>query len=329
MILPLTGCGDGTAHQKQIFAMNTMFTLTAYGKKGEAGLRAAEATIIAVDSMSNPNVETSTCYQLNHAEGSQVNVSGQVAEMLLDAKEVYERTNGAYDITVYPVVDLWGFTTGRYYIPSADELYIALGNLCMDLMTISKFPTSGTYAVQFPEYGKLSFSSCARGCAAKYAIDAMRKNGVQSGIVSLAGNIQTLGKKPDGTFWSVGITDPKNPSGYLGVLSIGEAAICTTGSFQQYMPSNPKYHHIINTMNGYPTSNGLLSVTVIAEDGTMADCLSTAMFALGQTRAVSYWRQYGDFEMIMINDSGEIVCTSGLLEEFDLRNSNYTLRYVE
>ena len=113
------------------------------------------------------------------------------------------------------------------------------------------------------------------------------------------------------------------------MLSIGEAAICTTGSYQQFMPANPKYHHILNTSNGYPTSNGLLSVTVIAEDGTYADCLSTAMFALGQSRAINYWRQYGEFEMIMINNSGNVICTSGLLEDFDLRNSNYTLSYVE
>ena len=189
-------------------------------------------------------------------------------------------------------------------------------------MTISKFPTSGTYAVILPEFGRLSFSSCARGCASKYAIDAMRKNGVESGLVSLAGNIQTLGMKPDGNFWSFGITEPKNPSGYLGILSVGEAAISTTGSYQDY-------HHILSTSNGYPTSNGLLSVSIICEDGTYADCLSTAMYAIGQTRAINYWRQYGGFEMILINESGNVICTSGLLEEFELKNDFYTLSYVE
>ena len=329
MTLPLAGCGDAAEKQKQVYAMNTMFTLTAYGKKAAAGINAAEASIIAIDAMSDPDVETSTCYLLNHAGGQQVNISGQVAEMLVDAREIYERTGGAYDLTVYPLVQLWGFDHGRYYIPSQEEISEDLALLCMKDMTISKFPTSGTYAVSFPEYGQLSFASCARGCAAKYAIDAMRKNGVESGLVTLAGNIQTLGKKPDGNNWSVGITDPKNPSGYLGILSVGEAAIVTTGSYQNYMPSNPSYHHIINTSTGYPTSNGLLSATIICEDGTYADCLSTAMYALGQTRALNYWRKYGGFEMILITESGNVVCTSGLLEEFDLKNDFYTLSYVE
>ena len=325
----LAGCGDAAEKQKQLFAMNTMFTLTAYGKKATAGINAAEASIIAIDAMSDPDIETSTCYLLNHAQGQQVNISGQIAEMLVDAKEICERTNGAYDLTVYPLVQRWGFDHGRYYVPSPEEISEDLSLLCMREMTISKFPTSGTYAVIFPEYGRLSFASCARGCAAKYAIDAMRKNGVESGLVSLAGNIQTLGRKPDGNNWSVGITDPSNPAGYLGILSVGEAAIVTTGSYQNFMPANPKYHHIMNTSSGYPTTNGLLSVTIICDDGTYADCLSTAMFAVGQSRAINYWRQYGGFEMILINDSGNVICTSGLLEEFDLKNDFYTLSYVE
>ncbi len=328
-MVSLSACGEGTEYQKQVYAMNTSFTLTAYGKKAQAGLNAAEATVLAIAAMTDPDVETSTCYQLNHAQGDQINVSGQIAEMLLDAQEIYERSGGAYDLTVYPLVQRWGFSDGRYYIPTPEEISEDLGLLCFDKMTISKFPTSGTYAVQFPSYGSLSFASCARGCASKYAIDAMRKNGIESGIVSLAGNVQTLGLKPDGTQWSVGITDPNNPSGYLGVISVGETAICTTGSYQQYMPSNPKYHHIISTSNGYPTTNGLLSATVLAEDGTYADCLSTAMFALGQTRAINYWRTHGGFEMILITSSGDVICTSGLLEEFDLRNSNYKLYFVE
>ena len=325
----LCGCGDSTEHTKQTYALGTTITLTAYGSKGEAALSSAVATISAVDAMCDPDVSTSTCYALNNSDGAQVNVSGQIAEMLLDAQEIYKRTDGAYDITCYPLVELWGFSNGHYYVPSTDEIYAALDRLCMGFMSITKFPTSGTYAVVLPSYGKLSFDSCARGCASKYAIDAMYKNGVTSGIVSCAGNVQTLGTKPDGSDWSIGITDPANPSGYLGVLSIGETAVCTTGGYQNSMPSNSSYHHIFNLTTGNPTSNGLLSVTVVGQDGTYCDCLSTAMYALGYTKAMNYWRTYGGFDMIFVTDSGSVICTSGLLEQFELRNTNYTLSYAE
>ena len=309
--------------------MGTDFTITAYGSKAEKGIQSATATIQAVESMSNPEIDTSTCYALNHAQGEQLNISGQVAEMLIDAKQIYERSEGAYDLTVYPLVKLWGFDDGRYYTPTDEEIAEYLALLGMDRMNIAQFPSTGTYAVSMPSYCELSFASCARGCASKYAIDALRKTGVVSAIVSLSGNVQTLGVKPDGTDWSIGITDPKNPSGFLGVISVGETAVSTTGAYQNYMTGSTKYHHIFNTKNGYPTSNSLLSVTVVCEDGTMADCLSTAMYALGPTKAVSYWRNYGGFDMILISDTGEITCTSGLLEKFDIRNENYSLSYIE
>lgn len=328
-IAVFTGCGESKQYQQQVYAMDTVITLTAYGKNAEAGLVTAEATIHAIDSMADPDIETSACYALNHAQGSQVNISGQVAEMLIDAKDIYEKTDGAYDITIYPLLERWGFTNGKYYVPSPEEISEDLARLCMGSVTISKFPTSGTYAVSMPSYGELSFASCARGCAAKYAVDAMKKAGVESGLVSMTGAVQTLGLKTDGSLWTVGIADPKSPSGYLGTVSVGETSVSTSGSYQDFVPGNEKYHHLLSTSSGYPSVGSLLAATVICEDGTLADCLSTAMFVLGQSKAINYWRTHGGFEMVLITDSGEIICTSGLLERFDVTNHNYTLRYVE
>ena len=328
-VLLFSACGGASMVQDQLLTMGTTFTLTAYGKNAEKGIKSAESTILAIDAMSNPDIETSTCYQLNHAQGEQLNISGQIAEMLLEAKDIYEKTDGAYDLTIYPLSRRWGFTNGRYYIPTDVEIAEDLACLCMDKLSISKFPNSGAYAVSMPSYGQLSFSSCEKGCATKYAVDALKKTGVESAVVSLEGNVQTLGMRPDGSEWSVGITDPKNPSGFLGVLSVGETALVTTGAYQQYMTGSTKYHHILNPKTGYPTGNSLLSVTVVCEDGTRADCLATAMYVLGQSKALAYWRQFGGFEMILINDSGEVICTSGLLEKFDIKNEYYTLKYVE
>lgn len=329
LCLLLTACGEGKMTQEKFWAMGTDFTVTAYGSNAAKGISSAQSTILAIDAMSNPLSETSTCYSLNHAQGNQLNISGQIAEMLIDAKDVYEKSGGAYDLTVYPLVKRWGFDSGRFYIPTDDEIAADLSRLCMDKLSIAQFPSSGTYAVSLPSYGELSFASCARGCAAKYGVDALRKSGVDSAIISLAGNVQTLGMKPDGTEWKVGITDPQNTESYLGVVSVGETAVVTTGAYQKLMTGNPKYHHILNPATGYPTSNSLLSVTVVCSDGTMADCLSTAMYALGENKALNYWRANGGFEMIMITDSGEIICTSGLLEKFDIKNDFYVLNYVE
>ena len=330
MVLPLAACGETKVTQRQVFAMDTVMTLTAYGNRAEIGLNAAQSVIQSMDTALDPDVDTSICYAINHADGANVSISGQVASMLSTAKSVYDKSGGALDLTLYPVIKRWGFADGRYYVPTEEEKASDLSQKCFDKMVLTSFPSSGTYAVSFPSYAQISFASVGKGCASDNAIEAMRQAGVTSGIVSLGGNVQTLGKKPDGSNWTVAIQDPNNTSSYLGVISVGETAVITSGTYQRYFTQNGKtYHHLISPKTGSPTSNSLTSVTIICEDGTLADCLSTGMFVLGETAALNYWRSNGGFEMIMVNNSNQIICTKGLIEKFTLANNSYSLQYTE
>lgn len=319
MALSLAACGENRKVTREIYAMDTVMTLTAYGSNADAGLDAAESVIFAMEAMLDPELPTSTVYAINHAEGSSVVVSAQIARMLTTAKTVYDQSGGALDPTVYPLVKRWGFVDQKYYKPTEAEIAEDLSRLCFDQMTLTSFPSSGSYSLTIPAYGQLSFGAVAKGSAAENAIDAMRQAGVQSGIISLGGNVQTLGLKPDGSLWKVAIQDPENPDGYVGVISVGETAVVTSGPYQRnFVIKGVVYHHIINPATGHPSGSSLRSVTIVCEDGTMADCLSTAMFVLGETKALNYWRQYGGFEMILITNDDRIVLTSGLLEDFTL-----------
>lgn len=330
MLLPLAACGETKQSQRQVFAMDTVMTLTAYGNKADIGLNAAQSVIQSMDTMLDPDTDTSIAYAINHAEGSNVSISGQVALMLSTAKTVYDQSGGALDLTLYPVIKRWGFADGRYYVPTDVELASDLSLKCFDKMVLTSFPSSGTYAVSFPATAQISFAAVAKGCASEYAIQAMRQAGVTSGIVSLGGNVQTLGQKPDGSDWKVAIQDPNNTSSYLGVVSVGETAVITSGTYQRFFTQNGKtYHHLISPKSGSPISNTLTSVTILCEDGTLADCLSTAMFILGENAALNYWRNYGGFEMILVNKDNQITCTKGLIEEFTLANNSYTLKFTE
>ncbi len=330
MMLPLAACGETKESQRQVFAMDTVMTLTAYGNKAESGLSAAESVILSMDAILDPDLETSTTYAINNANGANISVSGQVAKMLSTAHTVYLQSNGALDLTIFPVLQRWGFHNGRYYVPTEEEIANDLSMRCFDSMVLTSFPSSGSYAVSFPAGAQVSFGSVGKGNAAENAISAMRNVGVTSGIVSLGGNVQTLGLKPDGTNWNIAVQDPNNTSTYLGVISVGETAVVTSGTYQRFFTQNSKtYHHLINPETGYPINNTLSSVTIICEDGTMADCLSTAMFILGESKALNYWRTYGGFEMILVNKDKQITCTKGLIEKFTLINDSYTLSYTE
>ncbi len=330
MLLGLCACGETRMSQRQVFAMDTVMTLTAYGKKAEYGLNAAQSVIQSMNDGLDPDIETSTTYAINHANGGNVSISGQVANMLSTAYTVYKQSGGALDLSIYPVIQRWGFDSGRYYVPTDEELWEDLIRRAYDKMALTSFPSSGSYAVSFPAGTEISFGAVAKGCAADNAIRSMRNVGVTSGIVSLGGNVQTLGLKPDGSLWNVAVQDPNNTASYVGVLSVGQIAVVTSGTYQRFFIQNGKtYHHLINPDTGRPMNNTLKSVTILCEDGTLADCLSTAMFVLGQSKAINYWRVYGGFDMILINNEDEVICTKGLIEKFTLSNRNYTLRYVE
>lgn len=333
VLLSLTACGSASAmEQKQIFAMDTVMTLTAYGKNAQEGLNAASSIINSMEALLDPELPTSTTYAINHANGGNVVVNAQIAKMLSVAKTIYEQTDGALDLSLYPVIKLWGFVDSRYYVPLYDEISTQLTKKAFDKMVLTSYPATGSFSVSFPAGTEISFGSIGKGCTAENAISAMRQAGVKSGIISLGGNVQTLGLKPDDSKWTVAIQDPNNTASWVGTVKVGETAVVTSGSYQRFFEFDGNtYHHIINPLSGSPVTNSLLSATIICEDGTLADALSTAMFVLGETRALNYWRQHGGFEMILINKSNQVICTKGLIDVYTANESagSYKVKYAE
>ena len=140
MLLPLTGCGETRETQREVYAMDTIMTLTAYGKNADAGLDAAESIILSMDSALDPELSTSTVYAINHAQGASTVISGQIAKMISTAHTVYTQSEGALDLTLYPLVKRWGFIDGKYYVPTAEEIAEDLSRLCFDKLVLSSFP---------------------------------------------------------------------------------------------------------------------------------------------------------------------------------------------
>ena len=149
-ILTLTACGSVNREQRQVVAMDTVMTLTAYGKNASAGLDAAACVIHSMNGELDPELPTSTTYAINHANGSAVVVNAQTAKMLSTAKTVYDQSDGALDLSIYPVVKIWGFTNRRYYVPTYEELAMKLAQRAYDKMVLTSYPATGSYSVIFP-----------------------------------------------------------------------------------------------------------------------------------------------------------------------------------
>ena len=326
LLLTLTGCQEKPV-QKKIFAMDTVMDLPAYGKQGEQALAEAVQVINDTAAQLDPDFPDSETARLNSGE-KRVTISEQTAAMMQTAATVYERSGGALDLTIYPVVETWGFIDQNYRVPEAEEIQAALTQ--KNFSGIELEEEGGQWYLTLPEGAELSFGAVAKGATGDAVTDTLRDAGVSGALISLGGNVQTLGQKPDGSDWRIAVQDPNDLSGYLGVLEVGETAVVTSGGYQRYFEQDGAvYHHIIDPATGYPADSGLQSVTVVCPEGVMADCLSTALFVLGEEGALEYWRTYGGFELILVTEDGRVVATSGLEGRFTPQGDTYTYLFTD
>lgn len=330
LLIPLAGCSDNELHEKQIFSMNTQMTLKAYGKHGEEGIDAAISMINMLNPLLDPENELSPVYDMNKAKGAGTAVKSQVVELLKKSKQMYDETNKAFNPAVYPIVKAWGFINSSYRVPKEEEITELLKFTDFSRLSIQDFPEKDSYMVKMPDGMQISFAAIAKGYASNLAVAELKSAGVKSAFVSLGGNIQTLGNKPDGSKWRIAIQDPQNTSTHLGVISVGETAIVTSGGYNRYFetPDGKRYIHIINPSSGMPVDNGLISVTIVCPDGAKADALSTALYVMGEKKAINYYKKVGGFEMILVNSDNEVIVSNGLYADFEENGNTYKYSYA-
>ena len=317
LLTALSGCGrtnlEAQEAENSFFAMNTYMTFTAYGEQAEDALADARARVEEVEALWSVTDEGSEIYQANHSGGEPVNVSEETAELVSFALEMAEKTDGALEPTIYPVLRAWGFTTDTKQVPSQEEINALLGDVGHEKITLD-----GTL-LTVPEGMELDLGAVGKGYAGDLAAEAVRARGIECAILSLGGNIQAVGSRPDGTDWRVGLRSPWE-DGTLGVLRVSDQAVVTSGGYENYFEDEDGnvYWHILDPETGYPAKSGLLSVTIICTQGRMGDALSTALFVMGPQKAEEYWRENGDFEMILVTEEGEILITEGVADRFTL-----------
>ena len=148
--------------------------------------------------------------------------------------------------------------------------------------------------------------------------------------MNLGGNVQTVGFKPDGSEWRIGIQDPEDENDMLGVVQTHDAAVITSGGYERnFEEDGVVYHHIIDPVTGYPADSGLISVTIVSEDGTLADGLSTSLFIMGKDKAIEYWKAHSkDFDFVLCEDDGTLVVSKGLKDKFTPKDETAKVEYV-
>ena len=309
----LTGCSGAPAQEPEsatFFAMDTAMDFTVYGDA--ALLDEAETLIGSLEEQVSVTDEHSDIYAIDHiGSGS---LSGNAAELMEQALEICRRTDGALDLSIYPIVRAWGFTTGSYQVPDEETIQSLLP--LVDYTQIQYDAATGT--VTLPEGMEIDLGSVAKGYAGQLAAQMLREHGVQSALLNLGGNVQTVGAKPDGSPWQIGIKDPQGEDAMM-VLSVEDQAVVTSGGYERYFEQDGQtYWHIMDPSTGHPADSGLLSVTIVGKQGIICDGLSTSLFVMGLEKAADLWAQSCDFEAVFVTASGEVYITEGLQDRFAL-----------
>lgn len=304
-LLLLTGCTENEA-QRSTFAMNTIISVSVYGD--ESG-QAADSAIRLVNELSEKwsvTDEDSEIYRLN--KNGAAELSAETAELIRFALEIGKLTGGALDITLYPVLREWGFTTDSYQVPADERLAELLEYTGLDKITLS-----GS-SVSLSDGAQIDLGAVAKGYAGDLICEQLRAQGVKSALLDLGGNIHTIGTKPDGNAWRLGVRDPDG-SGNIAVVELCDAAAVTSGGYERYFVAEDgqRYCHILDPKSGKPADSGLASATIIGSEGRLCDALSTAVYVMGAERAYSLWQTVGGFEMLLVTTDGDMLITEGLV----------------
>lgn len=310
--LLMSGCDFSDTNEPysaEYIAMDTLVSSTIYGENAESVSEAVKNEVLHLEDLFSVTDEKSDIYSLNNAGGEAVEVDPETFKLLQFSLEMCEKTEGALDITLYPVVREWGFTTGDYKIPDDEALSALLKNVDYRRVSLENNNT-----VTIPEAARLDLGAVAKGYAGDRVIEIMKEHNITSGLISLGGNIQALGGKPDGTDWRVGVQNPFS-YGYVCTLNIRDKAVVTSGNYERYFEEDGRrYWHIIDPSDGKPARSGIVSATIISDSGAYSDALSTAVFVMGKEKALQLQERLGNFEMILVMENKEVYYSEGAKE---------------
>ncbi len=291
---------------KTEFMLDTVITITIYDGDADA-LNGAINLCKNYENLLSKTIETSDVYKINHSNGTPTDVSPDTAELLKMAIDIAKTSNGAFDPTVLPLVEIWD-VRNRTTPPEEAEIkeklnYVNHDNIVIDSTTIT---AEGNV--------KIDLGGIAKGFIADKVKQYLKSKGVTSAVINLGGNTLLIGDK-QGQNFSVGLQKPFGKNGELSaVLNLTDKTVVTSGIYQRYFEFDNKiYHHIIDPKTGYPSDNEITSVTVITDSSTIADGLSTACLNLGVDEGTKLAKQY-NAELIFIDTDGNLTLTDGLTQ---------------
>lgn len=307
----LSGCEKETASvSKTGFFLDTVVSITLYDTENTSPLEECFSRLASYEKLFSRTQEGSDVWKINHSDGNPVEVSTETADLLEKALSYCRLSDGAFDITIAPVLTLWNFDADQKTgtVPDESDLIDALSHV-----GYKNIQLDGTTVTLLDPDTSIDLGGIAKGYIADLLKEDLVSAGYTSGIIDLGGNILTIGSKSHGQDFRIGVRTPKpDATQPLTTISCRNASVVTSGTYERYFIENGKrYHHILSPFDGHPVENGLASVTIFSEHSVDGDALSTACFVLGPEKGMALIESLDGIEALFVTDDLEMKPSSG------------------
>lgn len=297
--------------------MNTEITYRAFGENAASAVTEAKAALLRLESILSRFIPGSEVSMINQNAGKgYVNIGSETFEVLSCASRLSKISEGLFDITVGPLVDLWRYNHS-FQVPEDEEIRHALS--LVNYRDLMLNPDEQSASLRRPEQS-IDLGGIGKGYISDCLVKTLQNYGVVSAFVNIGGNVSTLGNKPNGSYWSVGIRHPRRSACLIGAVKVTNRAVVTSGDYERYFVdgTGKRRHHIINPTTGYPVESGLISVTVVAESAMVADGLSTSIFAAGMDKGLGYLTRFPGVDAVLVDNNQRVFITQGLKETYQM-----------
>ena len=297
-------------------AMGTVMTHKAFGLRARDSLAALCREVARIEGLLSRFLPGSDISRVNRSAGTRSEkVSPETYDVLSKAVEFSQHFQGCFDVTIQPLVALWsvGKESGAQPDKASIQQVLPLVNY-RDVILDPRARTAGLRnAGQSVDLGGIG-----KGFAGDKVLEVLKRFGVSSAYSNLGGNVVTLGAKPDGSPWHVGIQHPRQEGGLVGAVAVVNESVVTSGDYQRYFTDSQgrRHHHILDPTTGYPAESGLISVSIVAERSLAADALSTILFIAGMERGLEFLRSFPQTEAILVDSDLRVYVTQGLTCRF-------------
>lgn len=304
----LAGCSGEKPFRQTMFLMGTLVEIVAYPDSQDVrdAVALAFLRMEEVEDLADQWDEDSPLVRFRRGEDTRL--PPEITQVLESALKVAHLSSGAFDPTMGELVALWGFDRGEHQVPDPEKISGAKGSMGYERISVGE---AGVQVTGQPVW--LELAGIAKGFAVDEGIRVLRESGVRAGIVNAGGDLRTFGTKPGGKPWRIGVQDPDDSQGMVGVISLVDGSVATSGDYERYFEvDGVRYHHILDPSTGRPSRSVIRGVTVVAPECVLADALATAVFVMDTGRGRELLEGQDGVEGIWVLDGGLIRTTAGI-----------------